>query len=121
MNAQIHDTTERNNEITQRLETNIEKVKDLFEIRIQDVQGNIYETRNQNSAERIVEILGNGQEGICKELTENNYEIRSMQERILTNMKTFNEANTQEIKRMILETRNTEEFNDFTQRLFILQ
>jgi hypothetical protein len=102
MNTEMQIPIERNNETAQRLEENIERVKELFEVRIQEVQGNINDARSQRSDERVVEILGNGQERICKEILDNNYELRMMQERILTNMKIFNESSTQEIKKMTM-------------------
>jgi hypothetical protein len=37
----------------------------------------------------------------CKEITENNYEIRMIEDKILTNMKSFNETSTQEIMRIV--------------------
>jgi DNA-binding transcriptional MerR regulator len=107
-NAGMENTMERNNETTQMLDANIEKVKELFEERIQEVQANINEAKNQRTAIRVVEILGNGQEKICKEIQENNNELRTMQERILISMRLFNEASTQEIKEMIIQSRNME-------------
>jgi hypothetical protein len=121
MNTGLENAMERNNETTQMLDANIEKVKELFEERIQEVQHNINEARNQRSTEKVVEILENGQERICKEIQENNNEMRMIQERVLTNMKLFFGSSTQEIKEIIIESRNMEDFNDFTQRLMAVQ
>jgi hypothetical protein len=130
LNLQVNEQTENSRSIVrineqiqaiQNLEANIEKVKELFEIRIQEVQGYIYEIWNQESSRRVVEILENGQKKICKEMAENYFESRTMQETIPTNMKAFSETSTREIVRIIMETRNTEEFNEFGQRLFTIQ
>jgi carboxylesterase type B len=113
---------ERCKEATQELDTKIEKVKKLFEERIQEVQDNrLNEARIQGPALKVVEILGKGQERICKEIQENNMEIRMMQERVLHNIELFRKMSTQEIKEMIINSGNRDEFNEFAQRLIAMQ
>jgi hypothetical protein len=69
----------------------------------------------------VVEILGNEQEIICEEIQENRNELRTTQERILFNMELFKEKSAQEIKEIIINSKSTNEFNDFTQRLIAVQ
>jgi septal ring factor EnvC (AmiA/AmiB activator) len=47
--------------------------------------------------------------------------MKKAQERILINMELFNGKSIQDIKETIIESKNTNEFNEFTQRLIALQ
>jgi hypothetical protein len=113
---------ERNNETLENPENNIGRVKEILEERIQVLQYNLLnEERLHRPANKVIEILGNGREIICKEIQENRNDIRTTQERIINNMELFVERSAQEIRETIVDSRYTDEFNDFTQRLITLQ
>jgi hypothetical protein len=59
---------------------------------------------------RGVEVLENGQEIVWKEIRENREELNKAQEKILTNMESFNRQAIQDIKSIIVESNNTEVF-----------
>jgi hypothetical protein len=112
----------RNDESFGNFEANICTVKEIFEEGIQMLQEQmIDEEKLRRPANRVVEVLENGQEIICGEIQESREELNKVQENVLANMELFNKQTIQDIRSTIVESNNTEAFNEFTQRLIMIQ
>jgi hypothetical protein len=70
---------------------------------------------------RVIEALENGQEITCKEISENREGLNRMQRKILTKMELFNNQTMQDIRSTIIESNNTEVFNEFAKRSILVQ
>jgi hypothetical protein len=75
----------------------------------------------RESSHKVVEMLENYQEIICREVQKNRESLRRVQETLLRNMEIFNRQTVQNIKSAIIESNNIEAFNQLAEKLIMIQ
>jgi hypothetical protein len=98
---------------------NIEKLKNLFEERVIEIQSQIIRT-GTDATKRVMEILENGNEMTCQVSTAKS-EDQQKQETQIRNMISFINTNTEEIKEIIIRSNKQTELSEYVERMYVDQ
>lgn len=99
-----------------QINENIEILKNLFEERVTQLQEQISSTWI-NAACRVREVIQDGNEKICQEITTKSEEQR-IQEIQTKNMLDFINTNTNTIKEIVIRNNKQAELNEYVQKIF---